>query len=243
MANSALAAMTTDKPTEDDSLAESLWIEPIEGGNYQLRYVDYSTSKFRNSNKLQVCFQIVGSQYAGRQVKRFYNIDVTKGGRWKPAKGGHLLRELITVFGEECKSIRADRIPLAKLFHDRLVLGTVVMCKKDANNEDVPEGAQTPKVEKLLSKIDRNDGNPSFPCPTQPHSSLPNHPLPTPSHPTLVEETVETAGDAYATSDSSKPSQQLYGNGKRTANAETEPEPGSIEWYEDIWAVSDDTPS
>jgi hypothetical protein len=170
---------------------DTLWIEPIPEHEYALEYTGHRFSKFSGDPKLEIYFSIQGTQHDGRHVARFYNIEsfskTESGMRWIPKPSGDLPKEFVALFGPLVKEARRDRIPVRKWFSAQPIVGKVVMSTKNRNKEEIPEGAQRPKVAKLIRLIDSdgfkgNGGNSSpLPCLTF------NSPLPTQPQPHLVE--------------------------------------------------------
>jgi hypothetical protein len=171
---------------------DTLWIEPIPEQEYVLNYLGHRFSKFNGDPKLEVYFRIHGTKFEGRYVARYLNIASFKvtgeGTAWKPKRSGDLRDEFAKIFGKEkLENVRPDRIPLRKWFSAQRIIGRVEMCKFNVKHEEIAEGAQQPKVEKLIrlvrqDDLDGNKDNSSpLPCLTF------NSPLPTQPQPHLVE--------------------------------------------------------
>ncbi len=155
---------------------ESIWIEPIPEGEYTLAFIGYRPWSFNGAPKLEVYFRITDTDYAGRVVARYWNIESISDAdgkpkwkrKWKAKRSGGQVTDLVRLFGKRAKSFRPDRIRVRKLFSPQNVIGIVAMSEVNTQKEEVPVGAQSPIVRKLLRiEETEEEGNSShIPCST-----------------------------------------------------------------------------
>ena len=172
---------------------EPLFLVPIEPGEYPLCYLRhvFNHDGFKGSPKIEIDFQIARGKHAGREVTRFYNVDVIttqENGkprkRWKAIRNGDLLIEFMDVCGDKLsgeKNLQLHNIPFAKYYGAFTVIGHVEYAKRNPKKLNAKKLVDPRTAEPIVRELLRIDeGDSSF-------SSLPNPSFLSSSTPPLVE--------------------------------------------------------
>ena len=124
------------------------WVSP---GEYELSYLDYSTSLIFGAHKLVVRFKVItmGDEF-GKIVERWYRVKL----RGRPRKYGNFtVGSSSDCFREFCRLNREyrrkDRISYANLTN-KIVIGRVRGVTTDSKQRELPEEARYSVIEELL---------------------------------------------------------------------------------------------
>jgi len=159
---------------DDDREAPPLDEEPDEGGgevignnivipsgNYEVRYMCYATSYFKDSAKVTIyCAVIEPDDYAGVPLERFYNVDFLKGppkryGKYRAKARGDLNREIGMLLGP---IERLDRIGISGLREKRLIC-EVETVTTDRSKRLLPADQQYSCIRRFIKILPDSDWN------------------------------------------------------------------------------------